>query len=168
MPLNTPDYSKTIMYKIVSKNEQITDTYIGHTTNIKSRTRHHYENVIYPREEKDYMVYQFIRNNGGWDNFDLVIIEEYPCQTCDEARLRERYWYDLLQPTLNSRKPIISKIEYHELTKNRKREYDKLYREKNKEKITANKIKYQLENKAKISERRKLQYQEKRNLIVTI
>ena len=124
MSLATPDYSKTIMYKIISKNNLISDTYIGHTTNIERRRKHHYENVIYPNPRKDYSVYKFIRENGGWENFDLLIIEEYPCNNCDEARLRERYWYDILNPSLNSRKPISSKKEYCALNKDNKREYD--------------------------------------------
>lgn len=124
MSLATPDYSKTIMYKIISKNKLIPDTYIGHTTNIQNRKRQHRENVIYPNPKKDYFVYKFIRENGGWENFELTIIEEYPCNTCDEARLRERYWYELFKPSLNNRKPIISKKEYFILNKDKKREYD--------------------------------------------
>lgn len=124
MTLNTPNYTKTVMYKIISKDNKILDTYIGHTTNIKKRISRHRENVIYINPRKDYYVYQFIRKNGGWDNFELIIIEEYPCQTCDDARLRERYWYELLKPSLNSRRPIISKKEYCEINKDKKREYD--------------------------------------------
>lgn len=124
MSIKTADYSKTVMYKIVSKDETIPDMYIGHTTNIKQRRIKHYEGVIYFNPKKDYKVYKFIRANGGWDNFNLVVIEEYPCSKCDEARLRERYWYDLLNPTLNDRKPICSKMEYCILTKDKKQLYD--------------------------------------------
>ncbi len=124
MTLKTPDYSKTVLYKIISKDQNITEMYIGHTTNIQKRRKHHYENVIYPNPRKDYQVYKFIRNNGGWENFELDIIEEYPCNSCDEARLRERYWYELLQPSLNSRKPICSKQEYCILNKDNKKVYD--------------------------------------------
>ena len=48
----TPDYLKTIMYKILSKDKLLSDTYIGHTTNIQKRIRQHRENVIYPNSKK--------------------------------------------------------------------------------------------------------------------
>ena len=37
MPKNEIDYSNTIIYKIVCKDEKISDLYVGHTTNFVKR-----------------------------------------------------------------------------------------------------------------------------------
>jgi hypothetical protein len=69
-----------------------------------------------------YKLYQKIREVGGWHNWNMEILEE-----CPESDLimRERWWYDKLQPSLNSKVP------------NRpKKESNKVHYEKNREKIT--------------------------------
>ena len=37
MPLNEIDYSKTMFYRLVCKDLEVSDFYIGHTTDFKSR-----------------------------------------------------------------------------------------------------------------------------------
>ena len=41
----------------------------------------------------------------------MLEIEKYPCVDGNESRLRERYWFEQLQATLNTYRPIISKEE---------------------------------------------------------
>ena len=41
MPKLPIDYSKTIIYKIVCNDTNITDCYVGHTTDITRRKAHH-------------------------------------------------------------------------------------------------------------------------------
>ncbi len=53
----------------------------------------------------NYYVYQFIRNNGGWDNFDMIEIKKYNCADRLEASKRERYWLETLKATLNKQIP---------------------------------------------------------------
>ena len=57
-------------------------------------------------------LYQFIRANGGWQNFSMLEIEKYSCIDGNEARTRERYWCERLQATLNVNCPITSKMEH--------------------------------------------------------
>ena len=38
---------------------------------------------------------------GGWDNFDMEIIEEYECDNDIDAKSREQYYIDLHKPSLN-------------------------------------------------------------------
>ena len=50
------------------------------------------------------IVYKYIRENGGIDNFKMECLETI-YGTEDEARQRERYWFDVIKPTLNSQTP---------------------------------------------------------------
>jgi hypothetical protein len=106
MPKNPVDYSKTLIYKICCRDPTITDIYVGHTTNKTERKRLH-RNKCNNQNFKDcnIYVYQFIRNNGGWDNWDMLVIEEYPCENMYEACLRERHWLETLHATLNTNIP---------------------------------------------------------------
>ncbi len=115
MPLFAPNYSNTILYKLCCKNLNITDVYIGHTTDFKSRKRSH-KNSCNKEHNKcyNYNVYNFIRNNGGWDNWEMIMIEYYPCNTNLEATKRERELIEELKATLNSYIPTRTRKEYRE------------------------------------------------------
>jgi len=122
MPRLPTDYSKTIIYKIVCKNLEITDCYVGNTTDFRKRKCKH-KSVCNLGSE--YNLYVFINKNGGWDNWDMIEIEKYPCKDANEARARERYWYEELKAKLNSIRPISSKEEQKELYKITNKEYVK-------------------------------------------
>jgi hypothetical protein len=144
MPKQIMDYSKTIIYKIVCKDININDSYVGHTTNFTKRKNQH-KNTCINENSKDYniYVYQFIRNNGGWGNFDMIEIEKYKCNDKLEACKRERYWIENLKASLN--KVIPSRTQ-------------KEYREENKDSLSERKKKNYLENKNAILEKNKERY----------
>jgi hypothetical protein len=110
MPLNAINYTNNIIYKIVCKDLNITDIYVGHTTSFKDRKKTHKSSSI-NEGNKNYnlKIYQTIRDNSGWDNWDMIEIEKYPCNDLQEARARERYWYERLSAGLNARLPIAYK-----------------------------------------------------------
>jgi len=98
MPKRNIDYSKTIIYKIVCNDVSVKGVYVGHTTDfIKRKTAH--KNLCHNENNKMYnlKLYQFIRANGGWQNFSMLEIEKYSCIYGNEARTRERYWCERLQ-----------------------------------------------------------------------
>jgi len=105
------DYSKTIIYKIKCNDESVLDFYIGSTTCFRTRKSHHKSN-----SEKDKQkVYEMIRANGGWENWTMVEIEIYPCNSSTEARIREEYWREKLHAKLNSQRAYLSdeaRVEY--------------------------------------------------------
>jgi hypothetical protein len=140
------NYSNTIIYKIVCNDLLITDVYIGSTTNFRVRKNHH-KSVCNNAKNKEYnqKKYITIRANGGWENWSIIEIEKYPCCDNNEARARERYWYELINANMNTIKPFITedeklkyKKEYKELNEfviNKKhKEYYKLNIENFKEK----------------------------------
>ena len=148
MPRVAMDYSKTIIYKIVCNDLNITDTYVGHTTNFVKRKHKHKSNCNNEKSKHHGLkVYQTIRENGGWDNWSIIQICEYPCNSIHEAILEERRYYELLNANLN--------MDYPGRTR---KEYEKKYRDENKEQIIKqNKIWYK-KNKKEISEKRKQKY----------
>ena len=123
------DRSKTMIYKIVCRDVSITDLYVGSTTNITMRRSCH-RRVCNNPGGKGYntYVYDFIRDNGGWDNWELILVENYPeCTTGEEGRKRERYWCDKLDASLNTRQPYISPTELPFIKLEAKRKAKQIY-----------------------------------------
>jgi hypothetical protein len=152
MPKHDIDYSKILIYKIVSKDISITDCYIGSTTNFTNRKCQHKfscNNI----NDKNYglKIYEYIRRNGGWNNWNMILIEEYNCKSKLEALARERYWLENLKAALNMRNPTVTKEE----RKEQEKIYNKEYKKKILEKQRENSKNYYEENKEQILEKRK-------------
>ena len=113
MPLKQIDYSKTHFYKIICKNTNIKDTYVGHTTDFKTRKGCH-KRVCNNSNDKKYNlpIYKFIRENDGWDDFDMILIETVSMKNSLEARKRERELIEELNAEINCiKKPAVSPEE---------------------------------------------------------
>ena len=157
MPKKDMDYSKTIIYKIVCKDINITDLYVGHTTNFTKRKNQH-KNTCNNENNKKYNlnVYQFIRNNGGWENFDMIEIEKYNCNDKLEACKRERYWIETLKASLNKVIPSRTKDEYYNDNKEKISIHKKKFYNDNRKDILEKKKQYGENNKERISQRKKI------------
>jgi hypothetical protein len=113
MPRLPKDYSKIVIYKLVCNDLNITDCYVGNTTDFIRRKQKHKNNSTNENDRcYKYKVYETIRNNGGWDNWTMVEIEKYPCKDSYEARAKEREWFDYLNSGLNTIYPQRSPKEY--------------------------------------------------------
>ena len=122
MPLKNIDYSKTIIYKIVCNDLNIKDCYVGHTTDFTRRKNGHKKCCSNPNNNSyNLKIYKTIRENGGIDNWTMIMIENYPCNNGDEARARERYYYETLNPTLNIQYPGRTSKEYDDGNKDKKK-----------------------------------------------
>ena len=146
-------------YKIICKDENIKDCYVGKTKDFKQRIRSH-KNSCNNENCKDYnlKLYQFIRENGDWNNWNFIEIEKNEYDDKDSA-IRERYWFEELNANLNCRIPSRTKKESHKEYRDNHKEY---YKEKNKEYYQKNIEKqreYYENNKEKRKEQRK-QYRE--------
>ena len=110
MPKDIIDYSNTIIYKIYCNDDSISDVYVGHTTNFYVRKYHH-KNACNALKH-NYKIYKTIRENGGWDNWNMVEIANYNCKNSTEARIKEQQHYEELKPSLNCCSPYATKIPY--------------------------------------------------------
>jgi hypothetical protein len=142
MPRIPIDYANTIIYKLVHKEDyDNANVYIGSTTDFRVRkTTHKYS--CNNENDKNYnqKKYQYIRENGGWDCFNMV-----ECNDGNEAKAREEYWRCYFNANLNSIKAFIIKEERHEQYKTKMNEW----MENNKEYLTIYRKEYYKNNKDK-------------------
>ena len=110
MPKTDVDYSNTIIYKIYCKDETIKDIYVGHTTNFIQRKYSHKTGCN--NLNNNLKIYNAIRSNGGWDNWDMIEIAKYNCKDATEARIKEQEHYNNLKASLNSCPPYVDVSKY--------------------------------------------------------
>jgi hypothetical protein len=107
MPTDVIDYSNTVFYKIYCKDPAVKDVYVGHTTNFVQRKYQHKRTCIKENDVNHHCkVYKFIRENGGWDNWKMVMIGYKDCYDHYEARKTEQKYFETLKATLNSIEPL--------------------------------------------------------------
>lgn len=152
MPKTPIDFSNTVIYKIVCNDLNIKDLYVGHTTDFRKRKNVHKKDS----KNLNYKVYQFIRDNGNWENWSMILIEKFPCADKLEALQRERFWCEKLNATLNTCLPG-----------RQQKESDKAYYERNKDKVLQHKKEYRQKNRIDISQKGKLYYEAKRDTILS-
>jgi len=165
MPIN-PNYQNSLIYKIVCNDTNIKEIYIGSTTNFRLRKSQHKSNC-YNENDKQYNknLYKFIRENGGFENWSMVLIDYTPCNSKLELHKIEREYIEKIdnELLLNQQIPSRTKEEYYEtnketiLTRHKKYYFDN--KEKNKEKVKEQQKKYRTENKEKCKERCKKYYE---------
>ena len=145
------EYLNTIIYKIVCKDILITECYVGHTTDLINRTYNHIYNCFHINGGKyHYKLYQFVRTNGGWENWEIIEIKKYPCNNLQEAKKEERYWIETLQSKLNQIIPLRTDSEHYYENKEKHLIKCKNYYEEHKEEILDYHKNYYKDNKEKI------------------
>ena len=104
-----PDYTKTKIYRLVSKNPDILECYVGSTTNFNARRSLHKSDCnISNAKRYNSKKYIFIRENGGWSEWEMVLIEEYACENYEQARKRELYWQEHYSASLNENRAYVN------------------------------------------------------------
>ena len=93
-----PEKVPTI-YTISCRDPDITENYIGKTTHFDRRRHSHFHSCL---REVQLKLYDFINCHGGWSNWEMHRIEEYPHATPAELTRLERYWFGQLGGELNS------------------------------------------------------------------
>jgi hypothetical protein len=162
LPIN---YQKACIYEIVCKDVNITERYVGSTTNLIKR-RYHHKNNCNNENSKAYSfyVYQFIRDNGSFENWDVVLIEQViDCKDKENLHKRERYYIEEKKAELNKQKPLRTIKEWCKDNKKKIKDYcvsnkkkiaeqQRIYYEENKVVIAETAKKYKQNNKNKITE----------------
>jgi hypothetical protein len=165
MPRKAIDHQKTLIYKLVCNDVNVKDLYVGSTVSFKDRKRTHKSSCnnttgkIYNNK-----IYQTIRTTGGWNNWSMVLIESYPCNSRLEATKRERFWLEELNANLNSNVPSRTIKEYYQDNREKINEYQKEmynpeyykeYRIANVEQIKKKQKEYREANREKINQKQK-------------
>jgi hypothetical protein len=151
-----------IMYKIYPKNKELELCYIGHTTNFVERMkRHKFQAVNENGNQSHQKHYVAIRQNGGWDEWEMAEIEEFNGKTRLEARMREQELIEECNANLNTLNAYITE----EKRKAIKKAITEKYREENKELIRQQEKKYKAEHKEIISEQMKKYREENKEKI---
>jgi len=120
------DYSKTFIYKLCCIDPSIKDIYVGHSTDFKSRNQSH-KNDCYNINHKSYnnYKYRFIRENGGYENWIMIKLYDYPCDNKRQAEAKECESMIELGAKLNTNRPFITEEERKEQhIKSSKKYYD--------------------------------------------
>jgi len=107
MPKIEIDYSNTIIYKITCNDPNVTDSYVGHTTNFVQRKYAHKNGVTNEKSPcYNLKLYRTIRDNGGWDSWKMEMVQFYNCKNIYEAKIKEQEHYTELKASLNSIEPM--------------------------------------------------------------
>ena len=152
------------MYKIGCNDLDVKFNYVGSTTNFMMRKSRHKSNshdIKYGQQK----LYKIINENGGWNCWYMDIIETCICESKLDARIRERYWYEKLNASLNTYRPMLTSDE----TKEYMAEWNRQYYNDNKDEIKERQKEYQtqyyIDNKIAINEKVK-QYKNNNNIAI--
>lgn len=151
-----PNFQNSIIYMLKAKDESIKKIYIGSTTNMRTRKNEHKSKCCNPNNKSyNYPVYKFIRDNGGWYEWNMIKIKDYKCNLKCELEAEEdkevlKYGYD---NCLNAQRPTRSKKQWGEDNKDKIIEQQKQYYEDNKEQLKEQHKQYYEQNKEKIAEK---------------
>ena len=142
MPRTPTEYTRAVIYKIVCRDPAVTQAYVGSTTNLVNRRACHKKKCNSPKAyHYNHFVYRFIRDHGGFDNWDIVLVEEniVGCSGSQTLHARERYWIETLHAELNTTIPTRTQKEWRAdnklLYKDTEKVRHKRYREHNQDKI---------------------------------
>jgi hypothetical protein len=122
-----------------------------------------------------------IRENDGWENWNMIKICDYPCENRREAEQEEDKYMTELKASMNMIRASRTKQQYYEDNREKIQEKKKEYNEKNKETIQEKKKEYNKEyrdnnkeriqqyrdnNKEKINQENKEYYEKNKTTIL--
>ena len=125
------DYSKSKIYRIVCDTTGL--VYIGSTVEALSRRLSGHK-VAYKRYLKGLVRYVTSFDILKNDNYKIILIENYPCNSKEELEREERKYIESIE-CVNKFIPGRTQKEWIETNKDKIKEYTKEYRETNKDKI---------------------------------
>ena len=170
MPSKPINYTNTCFYKILCRDTNISVCYVGHTTDFTKRKSRHKSKCNDQKDKHFYIyLYQFIPENGGWDNWDMINIETRSCRGSLEAKSIEREFVEKQNATLNIRRPFRTSeeiVESRKLWRDNNLEYNKPYSQDNEEEHNAYSKQYREVHKEEIKEWKKKHYQENKEDIL--
>ena len=104
--------TESTYYKIFLKSDP-TQFYIGSTYKFSSRKSHHKKNVTNKRGKLYWTkLYKFIRDNGGWLNFEIEILYKSKVENKDQRLIEEQTIITVMNPPLNTNRACKKPSDY--------------------------------------------------------
>jgi hypothetical protein len=153
-----PDYQLGKIYKLTCNVTGL--VYIGSTcqSTLARRLAGHrgsYKRYLENNKNDFITSFKVLENN----NYDIILIEQYPCDSKDELHKKERSYIESMQcvnKTIHTR----NIKEYFIVNKIKIQKHTKEYCESNKEKIKEQRKEYYNKNKKTINEKKKIKFNE--------
>ena len=164
MPRKPIDFSRGLIYQI--EKEGIV-YYVGSTTNFTKRKSGH-KTACNNENDKSYHypIYTFMRDNGGWDAFIMILIEYYKCNDKNELEAREQHFINEFKThLLNSKYASRTREQYRIDNKTEISIRGANYLRNNREEINIRRAKFRRDNKDKISIRGAKYYEDNKEEI---
>lgn len=151
-------FNKYVVYQIKCKDTNVREVYIGSTFNLNQRVMKHRTRCLNQNDPAyNTFLYQFIRQNGGFDNFVFNVLEEF--EDKQKMKIAERHHIDKNNLNLNSHLPLRDAKEWYNDNKDHCKDWYLKYYEQNKDK----KALYAQQNKEKIKQKTKERNQINKN-----
>ena len=153
------------IYKLIKKGAVNNDmVYIGSTKDVKNRKmQHKYSCNKKKNKEYNKKVYKYIRENGGIDEWDMIVIDEIevPLEKCEQRdKCEDEYIrrYDAINK-LNDIYNRRSSRQYYKDNLEKIKEYKYKWRIENKELIKEQNKAYHIKNREKDKQTSKIRYE---------
>ena len=157
------NYKNGKIYKIVC-NCGCNQQYIGSSTNTLSKRKggHINDYIRYTTKKRQFItVFKILEHQS----FDIVLIENYPCDDKDQLRARERFYVESME-CVNRNIPNRTKQEWMSTNKERMKQHKKEFYQNNRDMFLEKANIYHHNNKEKQSEKHKEYYQKNKERIL--
>lgn len=154
-----PNYQLGKIYRIDVDDE----VYVGSTTQLLCKRKQ--KHIVASRTKPLNLYNKVNEREGGWLGIDIVLVENYPCESKEMLFARERYWIEQLNATLNMVIPTRTNKEYYEDNKESLIQKQKEYYVKNKQSLNEYNKQYQETHKTELAEKAKLRRENRKEAI---
>jgi hypothetical protein len=137
------DYSITpvYFYRFVCNDPNIVNMYVGSSFNLTKRKNAHKSKCNNLNAKKNHLlVYKTIRENGGWENWRMLEIENKIVKDKTESKQREQYWIEFYNAQMN-----MIKAQHNQ------HEYNIHYNKQHREKLNANAQEYREQHREELN-----------------
>jgi hypothetical protein len=167
MPRKPVNYNNGVIYKIVCNDLNIKECYYGSTTSFVKRKNRHKSDCHNPKRKiYNQPIYKFIRENGGWNNWKMILIKKFPCSSKYELEKEERNIMEQDHKRLNVVLPTRTRTEYNKDNKEKITVYNSEYRQKNIDRLLEKGKNFYNENKERLNTKKKQYYHENKTTIL--
>ena len=137
----TSNYENGLIYKFVCNDVNVPHIYVGSTTDwVKRKYGHKSACTNITNKSYEVYFYQVMRANGGWNNWSMLKICNFPCSSKFDLELEERRYIEDLHADLNKHIPTRTRKERYIEKRELLISHMKLYYQKHKQQITEERL----------------------------